>query len=289
MNTYLILSSFILFMLYNNKSTNININNIKEITKKISICRPVESSNLILVKNIIIKYIKDIPGFTVKLQKFTRIIYNKSYSFSNIIASNTNKNKNLTEILLTAHIDSKNIDGAIDSATSIALIIELIRKIINIYPDYPISIVLFDGEEAIDGKWSTENTLSGSTYFVNKLKSNKNMLVFVFDLIGGSIKNNKIYPFASNISSLPILNELVKINKHLYPEQMIFNNIISSRIISDDHLPFMNNNIPFVHIIPDVFPKQHHKIEDNYNNINWTYIDIFGNVFLTYLLKKSIF
>ena len=67
---------------------------------------------------------------TVEEQKFTK----SNHMFSNIIG--INKNSNLDEyILLSAHIDSvKDIEGAIDSATSISIIIDIAKKIILKYP-----------------------------------------------------------------------------------------------------------------------------------------------------------
>ena len=49
----------------------------------------------------------------------------------------------------------------------------------------------------------------------------------------------------------------------------------------------MNINIPYIHLMPDVFPIQHHTLNDNYKNVNWSYINIFGNVLLNYLINNN--
>ena len=78
----------------------IDINNIKNITKKISINRPIESENLKIVKNIVINELKEI-GLFVEEQKFIK----NNHQFSNIVAINKLEN-NCKYILLSAHIDS---------------------------------------------------------------------------------------------------------------------------------------------------------------------------------------
>ena len=276
----------------------INLDNIQKITKEISIIRPVNSYNLKNIKQIIINYLNKIPGFITEEQSFTQQINNNFYDFSNIISYNQNIKSNNQEIILAAHIDSLDfMDGAIDSATSIALIIELTNKIINYNPYYPLKIVFFDGEEAIDGSWSLTNTLIGSKYYVNNISSNNissnnkssnNKLVFILDLIGGSIEENKIFNFICNPKSIKINKKLFQINNKLYPDKKIFidpNVQISTKIIDDDHIPFSNANIPYIHLIPDKFPKQHHTIDDNYSNINWNYINIFSNVLLNFFIE----
>ena len=122
--------------LNSNSSYIINMANIQKITKIISIPRPVSSINLAFVKKKVLNYISKINGFIAEEQEFTRVINNNSYSFSNIVAHNKNANStNRQKIILTAHIDSlynnQHFNGSIDSATSIALIIEITNKLKN--------------------------------------------------------------------------------------------------------------------------------------------------------------
>jgi arginine utilization protein RocB len=83
----------------------------------------------------------------VEEQKFNQTIRNKSYNFSNIIAYN--KNTSSKYILLGAHIDTyqlDNFEGAIDSSSSIAIILEFAKNLLILNPKYPLMIVFFDGE-----------------------------------------------------------------------------------------------------------------------------------------------
>ena len=258
----------------------LSIDNIKTITKKISIYRPVQSTNLSKVKTYIINELNKIPKFIVQEQKFTRIINNIQYNFSNIIATNSNQRP---KIILGAHLDSPQIDGiqaTIDACTSIAIIIEIISKLSETNNDLPIQVVFFDGEEAIDGTWKSSNTLSGSRYFVSNLEY-KPEQVIICDLIGGDINTNKIYGFASNPNSIQVVNDLAK-----YSSEIFVSNILSYKTITADHTPFIEANIPATILIPETFPWSHHTLNDNLTNVNWDYVEKFANGLYSYLYNK---
>jgi hypothetical protein len=265
-------------------------NNIKRITKEISINRPVGSSNLSKVKSFVINELNNL-GLEVSEQKFTRTIKDKEYKFSNIIAKNKYVDDNY--IILGAHIDGPQIDimeSATDAATCIALIIEIVRNLLIKNKDYPIMIVFFDGEEAIDGEWSDDNTLSGSSYFVSNFNKNIKLLM-IFDLIGADINKNKIYHFITNDSNKNLMKQLSNINNsNKYNKQIFVDPDIKTSMtaIVNDYTPFDKkyNNLVGLNIIPETFPDYHHTVDDNYNNVNWEYIDIFSNVVYEFLLAK---
>ena len=265
------------------------IYDIKNFTKKISIYRPFESNNLIDVKynvmNIMSKYMNSVE------QKFTRTIRNKTYNFSNLISINK-KALNNNYILLGAHIDSPQIDqceSTIDAATGIAIIIELTKNILKNNPNFPLMVVFFDGEEAVDGDWSNDNTLSGSRYFVDNYDINIIKYTYIFDLIGGNFKDNMIACFNDNINSINDMKKLYEIN--LKYNNMIFANpdtFMSNKKITDDHTPFMEKNKYVVDLIPYNFPSTHHTLDDNYINVNWDYVDIFYKVLYEFCFYKFL-
>ena len=261
---------------------NPNLENIKTITKTISINRPIGSINLKNVKQYISTKLKEI-GLTFEEQFFSQIIRNKNYNFSNLIAYN--KSNNNKYILLAAHIDSiDNCDAAIDSASSIGIIIELVRCLLIYNHNYPLMVVFFDGEEAIDGEWAKDNTLIGSKYFVNNYDISKIECLYLLDLIGGSKNYNKIVAYNNNPNSHKKIKIMHDINlKYKYQIFIDPNVRISYKNIDDDHVPFQEKNIDVIDFIPDVFPYQHHKPTDTYENLNWTYIDVFSRVFYEYL------
>ena len=257
------------------------MSNIKYITKKISINRPIESENLSKVKKYVMNEMKKL-NLNVEEQKFTQ----RGHTFSNIIGVNDFSNPR-EYVLLCAHIDSiKDIDGSIDSATSIAIILELAQRLLLEDPRYPLIITFFDGEEAVDGPWSKDNTLFGSRYFVDNLKYTIKE-AYVLDLIGGDFKN-KIALFSNNKYSYRHIKEFYNINKKY--DKLIFENpdeYVSDKIIEDDHLPFLEKNINYVHLMPYNFPDSHHTTNDNYLNVNWEYVDIFTEVLYEKLLNNN--
>lgn len=264
----------------------LDLNNIKRITKRVSINRPVGSTNLIDVKKFIINELNKLE-LNIEEQKFTKVIRGKEYNFSNIIAHNKNVSDNY--ILLGCHIDGPqlNIEAATDAASCVGLIIEIVKKLLINNKNYPIMIVFFDGEEAINGTWSDDNTLSGSTYFVDNFNKNIKYLM-IFDLIGGDINKNKIYSF--NTTEYNDMKQLSNINNSLnskYNKQIFVDPAvkISKVSIINDYTPFKNKypNIKGLNLIPPTFPANHHTINDNYNNLNWEYIDIFSNVIYEFL------
>ena len=267
-----------------NNTNIINLNNIKRITKEVSINRQVGSSNLLKVKKFVMNELNKL-GLDVEEQKFTRLIRGKNYDFSNIIAKNKLVNDNY--IILGCHIDSPQLDSeaATDAASCIGLIIEIVKHLL-INKDYPIMIVFFDGEEAIGNDWSDDNTLSGSKHFVNNFNKNIKFLM-IFDLIGGDIDKNKIYHFNSPNNNI-YMKQLSEINKAYNKQIFIDPDIkISNNIVINDYTPFVNKypNLNGLNIIPSTFPDNHHTINDNYNNLNWEYIEIFSYVIYEFLNK----
>jgi Zn-dependent M28 family amino/carboxypeptidase len=229
-------------------------------------------------------------GLNTSLQSFTQAIRNKSYNFSNIISYNNSLSKK--HILLGAHIDSPNIEGsesAIDSASSIGIILELARCILQIDKDYPLLIVFFDGEEAINGPWSSDNTLIGSTYFANNYDLSKIEFVYILDLIGGSIENNKIFHYNENKDSFSIIKKMYEINQK-YSKNIFVNPEIesSNKIMQDDHIPFKNKDVKYINFIPPIYPTIHHTINDTFNNLNWEYIELFSNIFFEFLIINKL-
>lgn len=266
------------------ENTDIDLTNIKKITKIISINRPIESENLKNVKKYVIDKL-NMLNLSVEEQTFTK----NNHNFSNIIGINKNENKKY--ILLSAHIDSikDDIEGTIDSATSIAIILEITKKLLIENPNFPLLIVFFDGEEAVDGPWSKDNTLFGSRYFVEN--NNYNIeTAYILDLIGGDINKNKIAAFSNNLNSYKHIKDLYEINKS-FNINIIENpdNYTSPNIIEDDHIPFKEQKINYIHLIPYDFPSSHHTKNDNYNNVNWKYVDLFSNILYKKLKKKNIY
>lgn len=261
---------------------------IKDFTKEISIYRPVGSFELEKVKTKIYNKLYNLK-LDVQIQSFSKEIRDKKYNFSNIIA--TNPHNNGPYIVLGAHIDSPQIQGcesAIDAATSISILIKLAERILKEKPNFPLMLLFIDGEEALDGEWASDNTLTGSRYFVNNYDLNLIDKVYILDLIGGDINENKLCVFYNRQNTFNEMKKLNKINKNYDKE--IFQSpdkYISYSNISNDHLPFFEKGKWVMNLIPDKFPSSHHTLNDNYENINWEYVDTFYKIFYEYLLDYN--
>ena len=260
------------------------MNEIKKKTLKLSIYRPNNSDNLRYVHTLIINYMKEI-GLHVEIQTFKRKIKNKIFTFTNLIGINPKCTGNL--ILLGAHTDSPQVEGcesAIDAATSISIILELVKQLLIKNPNANLILFFPDGEEALNGKWSENNTLSGSTYFVNTFNLNLIKEVYIFDLIGGNF-NNKI--ICNDLNKFDDFYKLHILNKK-YPKQIFLNpnsKTVSARHKTDS-LPFFKKGMNTLTFIPNVFPKQHHTLQDNFQNINWEYVSIFYKIMLEFFKNK---
>jgi len=280
----LIIIFYFCYQVENFNNTTLDIDNIKTFTKKISIYRPVGSPDLESVKSKVLTEMKNI-GLSTTVQSFKRTINNKEYSFSNLIGINPNVNKKY--ILLGVHIDSPQnpkCECTIDAVTGISIALQLAKNLIKEDKNYPIMLGFFDGEEAIDGSWNSSNSLSGSSYFVNNYNTNLIDKVYIFDLIGGDFNQNKIAAFSNNKSTASDLIKLAKINENF--DQKIFqhpNDYTSDLAIQDDHIPFINKNIYALNLIPYKFPNNHHTLNDNYENVNWKYVEIFYGVLFDFL------
>lgn len=107
-------------------------------------------------------------------------------------------------------------------------------------------------------------------------------------MIGGSYEN-KFYAYKDNPLSETQIKKLFDINKKYKDDQyQLFINPsiqIEQTTIIDDHIPFKEKGIKYLHLIPIPFPKQHHKIVDTYEILNWKYIEIFMKVLFEYLVR----
>jgi hypothetical protein len=147
-------------------------------------------------------------------------------------------------------------------------------------------ILFIDGEEAIDGPWANENTLSGSKYFTNNFNLDLINKVYIFDLICGDIEKNKIEGFNNNPDTFDDMKKLANINSFYKDKIFIDPDIfISNKTITDDHAPFKEKGKYALNLIPYTFPNNHHTLEDNYKNVNWNYVTVFYNVLYNFMIN----
>jgi glutaminyl-peptide cyclotransferase len=212
------------------------------------------------------------------------------------------KGKAHCALIFAGHYDTKYFPdekfiGANDGGSSTAFLLELARvlkerealpknmrsprKFCSYY------FVLFDGEEAMLPNWNDgrdrygiEDHLYGSRYFVahnidsktKQIEKNKIKFTVIFDMIGH--KNQTL--FLTEGSDFRYGNHLIKASQStLIQHEPIF--------IEDDHIPFYQINIPFLHIIDWTNTQEWHKIEDNLSIVSSKKIMNFGEDFIEFL------
>jgi glutaminyl-peptide cyclotransferase len=191
-------------------------------------------------------------------------------------------------IILGAHFDSrffadkdKNqkkrdlpVLGANDGASGVAVLLELARVIPSDL-NKQIWLVFFDAEDNgnITGwEWSI-----GSSIFVDHLDVNPDA-VLVIDMIGDSDLNI----FKEKNSDPDLTDQIWEIASNLKYSQFI--NEYNHRVI-DDHIPFLQKDIPAMLIIDLDYPYWHTS-EDNLEKVSADSLAVVGNVVLSWLKQE---
>lgn len=173
-------------------------------------------------------------------------------------------------------------------------------------------LIFFDGEEAFKD-WTQTDSLYGSRHLADKWElasttaSNARLVdqveaLVLLDLIGAA--NPKFYSFFENTEILH--TRLIAIERYLHEKKFItsrnymFLPQISYAAIDDDHRPFLTKSlfnlinwliwkilsisslsfadVPVLHLIPNPFPKDWHKITDNMENLSMPTIKNFMKI-----------
>ncbi len=154
-------------------------------------------------------------------------------------------------IYLASHIDTKVIDGieiqgANDSGSSTAALLELARVISKHNTKFTYRFVFFDGEESIGENMNERDGLYGSREHVRRLTSDNLIssvhVMILLDMIGD--KN-------------PVINRDLNSSQELYSlfavccERLGYTNLCmgAETYMYDDHVPFLGAGIPSLDII----------------------------------------
>lgn len=207
-------------------------------------------------------------------------------------------------IIIASHYDSRSvaekdkkienrnkpIDGANDGASSSGVLLELMNSLKNEKLHYGICFILFDLEDDGNLFYNNGNGLTetdwiqGSIAFVNDKILEKEKIKFgiLLDMVGGYNAKFKYeslaYAYYPNIYD--------KIWE--YAKSLGFGNYFINEhygIITDDHIPFIMNKIPFIDII-DMDYKYHHTSEDKIDKIDIKTLEAIGFT-IEYILKNA--
>ncbi len=216
-------------------------------------------------------------------------------------------------IILASHYDSRSvaekdkkkenrnkpIDGANDGASSSGVLLELMNSLKNIKLTYGVCFILFDLEDDGNLFYNNGNGLietdwiQGSIAFVNdkilekekveneKIKKEKIKFGILLDMVGSANAKFKYESFA--YTYYPNIYEKIWdfANDLGYKDYFIKEHY---GIITDDHIPFLIERIPFIDII-DMGYKYHHTLEDTIDKIDIKTIEVVGRT-VEYTLKN---
>lgn len=206
-------------------------------------------------------------------------------------------------IIFGGHYDTKWLPkfvGANDGGSSTALLLELARVVQKERKTKPAprtwqacdqAFVFFDGEEAQLEDWSEGEKrfgivdhLYGSRHFVSQLKEKKGVVLFngkpvklvvVVDMVGH--KNQKL--LATSGSYEIALNQILKVKGNT-------SITATSTLIEDDHVPFRERGVRFVHLIDWFNLEEWHTEKDTLEIVSAQKIAELGEVLRKFLKSE---
>ncbi|XP_031558467.1 glutaminyl-peptide cyclotransferase-like [Actinia tenebrosa] len=252
------------------------------------------------VRKFITKQFEDLK-WSVTLDEFEADTPYGLKTFRNIIATLNPVAK--TRHVMSAHYDSKlfkpdgngrQFIGAIDSAVPCAMLIEVARTVTPFFRAKPLSnevtlqMVFFDGEEAFKD-WSPTDSIYGSRHLAQFWKNTADDLapvnpfapsvqptlmdsvqsLILLDLLGApdpkffnmfEATSHLFEHLKSKEDALYQANQLEEYKRN----KKYFQSVELQQIyIEDDHIPFLREGVPILHLIPVPFPHCWHQLNDD--------------------------
>ncbi|XP_017494336.1 PREDICTED: glutaminyl-peptide cyclotransferase-like protein, partial [Rhagoletis zephyria] len=158
-------------------------------------------------------------------------------------------------------------------------------------------MIFFDGEEAIKD-WSDNDSIYGARHLAAKWSNTRSStgsgrsidrieVLVLLDLIGAA--NPKFYSFYPNTDGLHHSLSEIELSlsgaHQLEGHNLMFMKRSSSGFVDDDHRPFLQQNVPILHLITTPFPPQWHTPNDNAANLHWPSIRNFNKVFRAFVYE----
>ncbi|KAL7734807.1 hypothetical protein ACLKA6_011089 [Drosophila palustris] len=253
-------------------------------------------------------------GFQTEVDEFReRVPIFGELTFANVIGYINPQADNF--LALACHYDSKYFPndpgfvGATDSAVPCAILLNTV-KILNTYllqqfrnrNDLGLMLIFFDGEEAFKD-WTNTDSVYGSRHLANKLARTRSgnpvrgqanvaqrhidriEVLVLLDLIGA--RNPKFSSFYQNThglhTSLVEIEQTLRAGGQLQGNNKMFFNRPSGGFVDDDHRPFLQENVPILHLIATPFPDTWHTPNDNAANLHWPSIRNFNRIFRSFV------
>ena len=250
-------------------------------TPRISGTRYILSSQK-YIKNEFQKY-----GYNVEEQNFVWPIENNKQFSKNLIAFK--KGLNNKQIIIGAHYDSTNTNGADDNASGVSVLLELAHKLNNIILPYNIKFIAFDAEEV---------GLFGSRHFVKNMTEEEKNNTLLYINIDSILSGDDLYIYGDSGTRGWFRDEILEISKK---ENMNIktgpglkgSNTDSISILEgecydySDHVYFRHASIPFAYFESTSWDSVDDKTGyPNYRNKNLGMVLHTENDNLNYIIKN---
>ncbi len=211
-------------------------------------------------------------------------------AMKNILVKIPSANPNI--LIFSSHYDTKRLDnfvGANDGGSSTGVLLELARLLCKRKNAETIWLAFFDGEEDFNVNWTERDNTYGSRELAASLAVSGDLrrvkAMILVDMVGPT---NPIYRRESN--STPWVTEVLWSTAARLGYGKVFIN--ENNAIEDDHIPFLQRNVPSADIIdfePAVL-EYWHTPRDTLDKIDPRTLAITGNVLIEALpeLEKKI-
>ena len=201
-------------------------------------------------------------------------------AMKNIVAKAPSTSPNI--VIYASHYDSKRLDnfvGANDGGSSSGVLLELARSLCAHKNGVAVWLIFFDGEEAFNFNWADPDHTYGSGEMAARLSLSGELhrvkALILVDMVGPT---NPLYRRESN--STPWLTELVWSTAARLGYGKIFDN--SMNAIEDDHIPFLQRDVPSTDIIDFESPVMEywHNTKDTLDKIDPRTLAVTGHVLI---------
>ena len=239
--------------------------------------RPAGSAALGRAREYIVAELKK-AGLAVRLSSFTARTPAGALKMTNVIGVIPGRRDDV--LILAGHYDTKRFTGfrfvgANDGGSSAGLLLELAGRVRDARRDFTYWIVFFDGEEALE-TWSATDGTYGSRHLVKELRRSGELRrvrgVVLLDMIGDADLDIRRESY-----STPWLTDILWASArrlgygaHFLPDALA---------IEDDHMPFLQAQVPAVDIIDIDYPPWH-TADDTLAQVSPRSLAIVGDVVL---------
>lgn len=244
-----------------------DVKHLRQAVQTIANPRVVDSPGHSKVRDYIIDSLRKLQ-WQVELDIFTEKVPVLGYlTFKNIIARQNPEAQRF--LMLACHYDSKyfkefTFSAATDSAVPCAIMLNLAETLKDRFhkSDLSLMFVFFDGEEAF-GDWSKEDSLYGSRHLATYWHENHLLdsidLFLLLDLIGAPDTNFKLrinstssyYQRLVQLEDQLIKTGILKATRPIYRLEY-------QQDVEDDHKPFLEFDVPVIHLISADYPAVWH-------------------------------